>query len=170
VNTDATYTVVTDGACSANGTETARGGWAAIITTPDGKEIVITGGASKTTNNRMELIAALEGLATAPRGSNVELITDSSYVSKAITDGWLDSWQKRGWKTAGRKPVKNRDLWERMIIELMRLGTVAPTLVKGHAGHDANERADVLAVQAAQEDWPDDTIPQEPAQLGFDVD
>ena len=65
--------------------------------------------------------------------------------------------------------MKNRDLWERMIIELKRLGTVRPVLVKGHAGHEANERADVLAVQAAQEDWPEDTIPDEPTQLGLDI-
>jgi ribonuclease HI len=164
------YTVITDGACSANGTERARGGWAAIVVDPAGEETVLTGGASMTTNNRMELIAAIEGIAATPDGAAVELITDSSYISKAITDGWLESWQRRGWKTANRSPVKNRDLWERMITELERHGRVSPTLVKGHAGHPANERADALAQQAATEDWPVEQAPGEERQLGFDLD
>ncbi len=163
------YTVVTDGACSANGTDEARGGWAAIVITPTGEETVFTGGAAMTTNNRMELIAAIEGIATTPEGASVELITDSSYVAKAISEGWLESWQKRSWKTAGRKPVKNRDLWERMIVELDRR-RVRPTQVKGHAGHPANERADRLAQDAATEDWPPEDMPPEVGQLGLDFD
>jgi len=164
------YTVVTDGACSANGTEEARGGWAAIVITPSGEETVLTGGAALTTNNRMELTAAIEGISATPEGTSVELVTDSSYVARAISDGWLESWQKRGWKTAGRKPVKNRDLWERMIVELRRHGSVTPTLVKGHAGHPANERADRLAQDAATEDWPPEDMPPEGGQLGLDLD
>ena len=164
------YTVVTDGACSANGTDEARGGWAAIVISPSGEEIVLTGGAALTTNNRMELTAAIEGLASTPEGAVVELVTDSSYVAKALSEGWLDSWQRRGWKTAGRKPVKNRDLWERMIAELGRRGRVVPTLVKGHAGHPANERADRLAQDAAAEDWPAEDAAPEVGQLGLDLD
>jgi ribonuclease HI len=164
------YTVVTDGACSANGTEEARGGWAAIVITPSGEETILTGGAALTTNNRMELTAAIEGISATPEDARVELVTDSSYVAKAISDGWLESWQKRGWKTAGRKPVKNRDLWERMIVELDRHVGVTPTLVKGHAGHPANERADRLAQDAATEDWPPEDTSPEVGQLGLDID
>jgi ribonuclease HI len=123
-----------------------------------------------TTNNRMELIAAIEGIATTPEGADVELVTDSSYVAKAISEGWLDSWQRRNWKTAARKPVKNRDLWERMIAELTRHGRVTPTLVKGHAGHPANERADRLAQESATEDWPPEDMPPEVGQLGLGFD
>lgn len=163
------YTVVTDGACSANGTASARGGWAAIVIDPGGDEQILTGGAARTTNNRMELLAAIEGIAATPDAADVELITDSSYIAKAISEGWLDSWQKRGWKTAGRKPVKNRDLWERMIAQLERHRSVRPTLVKGHAGHAANERADALAQHAATEDWPADTG-DEPLQLDLHLE
>lgn len=174
---DAIYTLVTDGACSGNGTDAARGGWAAILTGPDGRETVLTGGEIPTTNNRMELTAAIEGLREAPEGSAVDLVTDSSYVANAILKGWLDSWQRRGWRTASKQPVANRDLWERMILELRRHRTVRPILVRGHAGHEANERADRLAQQAAADAEPG---PPEPTraptatdtgggQLGFDL-
>ena len=146
----ATYTLVTDGACSGNGTDDARGGWAAILTAPDGAETVLTGGEYPTTNNRMELMAALEGLSEAPEGSDVELVTDSSYLANAISKGWLDGWQRKGWRTASKQPVANRDLWERMLVELARHGRVRPVLVRGHAGHEANERADRLAQEAAR--------------------
>ena len=116
-----TFTLVTDGACSGNGTEAARGGWAAIITAPDGEETVLTGGEFPTTNNRMELTAALEGLAAVPDGAEVELVTDSSYIANAIGKGWLDGWSRKGWRTSGKQPVANRDLWERMIAQLARL-------------------------------------------------
>ncbi len=142
-------TIVTDGACSGNGTDTARGGWAAIIIAPDGSETVLTGAEAPSTNNRMELMAAIEGLAAVPGGSVVDLITDSSYLAKAITDDWLGAWQRRGWRTAGRKPVANQDLWERMLAQLARHGSVTPRLVRGHSGHDLNERADRLAQDAA---------------------
>ena len=161
------YTVVTDGACSANGTDQARGGWAAIVITPTDEEQILTGGASLTTNNRMELTAAIEGIAATPEGAAVELITDSAYVAKALSEGWLESWQRRGWRTAGRKPVKNRDLWERMIAELARRPGVRPTLVKGHAGHPANERADRLAQDAAAEEWPEEGAAPESGQIGL---
>jgi ribonuclease HI len=169
--TDATaYVLVTDGACSGNGTDLARGGWAAILIAPDGAETVLTGGARATTNNRMELLAALEGLRAAPPGSTVELVTDSSYVAKALSEGWLSGWRRNGWRTSAKKPVANRDLWERMVEELARHPTVRPTLVKGHAGHAANERADRLAQEAAQMEWPDgDPVAAHGDQLGLDL-
>jgi len=174
-----TFTLVTDGACSGNGTEAARGGWAAILTTPDGDETVLTGGEFPTTNNRMELIAALEGLRAAPEGSDVELVTDSSYVANAISKGWLAGWQRKGWRTASKQPVANRDLWERMIQEIARHRTVRPVLVRGHAGHEANERADRLAQEAALTAEPRRDPPPQPetatapppaeGQLGLDL-
>lgn len=145
----AAFTLITDGACSGNGTANARGGWAAIVVDAAGSETVRTGGAIATTNNRMELLAVIEGLRTIPVGSNVELVTDSSYVANAIAKGWLASWRRGGWKTADKKPVANRDLWERLIELLVVQANVRPTLVRGHAGHDANERADRLAQAAA---------------------
>ncbi|MGD9694854.1 MAG: ribonuclease H [Thermoleophilia bacterium] len=174
-----TFTLVTDGACSGNGTDDSRGGWAAIITGPDGGETVLTGGEYPTTNNRMELMAALEGLRAVPEGSAVELVTDSSYLANAISKGWLAGWQRKGWRTAGKQPVANRDLWERMILELGRHARVRPVLVRGHAGHEANERADRLAQDAARDAAPrreagpfDDAAPPPPerdGQLGLDV-
>ncbi|MEQ8833117.1 MAG: ribonuclease H [Miltoncostaeaceae bacterium] len=144
-----THTLVTDGACSGNGTDAARGGWAAILTAADGSETVLTGGEMPSTNNRMELTAVLEGLREAPEGAHIELVTDSSYVANAILKGWLEGWRKRGWRTAAKQPVANRDLWERYLVEAARHRRVAPVLVRGHAGHEANERADRLAQEAA---------------------
>ncbi|MFN8111257.1 MAG: ribonuclease H [Thermoleophilia bacterium] len=174
-------TLVTDGACSANGRSDSRGGWAAILSDEHGGEVVLTGGESPSTNNRMELLAALEGLHHAPEGSEVRLVTDSSYVANALAKGWLASWQRRGWRTASKEPVANRELWERMLVELTRHRRVVPTLVKGHAGHEENERADRLAQEAATKDWPPvvSTAPPPPpppprqsedaGQLGFDL-
>ena len=149
-----TVTVVTDGACSGNGRVGARGGWAAIVLVPGQEELVLTGGEAPSTNNRMELTAAIEGLRAAPAGSEVELVTDSTYIANAIAKGWLSGWQRKGWLTASRQPVANRELWERMIEELARHGKVRPVLVRGPVGHPANERADRLAQAAAQEDHP----------------
>jgi ribonuclease HI len=167
----ATWTLVTDGACSGNGTDESRGGWAAILTGPDGAETVLTGGEYPTTNNRMELMSALEGLRATPEGSDVELVTDSSYLANAIAKGWLDGWQRKGWRTASKQPVANRDLWERMIAELARHARVRPTLVRGHAGHEVNERADRLAVEAALDAQPRPEVPVTPGQeqLGLDL-
>jgi ribonuclease HI len=167
----ATWTLVTDGACSGNGTDESRGGWAAILTAPDGAETVLTGGEYPTTNNRMELMAALEGLRATPGGSEVELVTDSSYLANAIAKGWLDGWRRKGWRTASKQPVANRDLWERMIAELARHARVRPTLVRGHAGHPVNERADRLAVEAALDAQPRGEVPVAPGQeqLGLDL-
>lgn len=153
-------TLVTDGACSANGRDGARGGWAAILRDAAGTERVLTGGEAPSTNNRMELTAALEGLRAAPEGSEVELVTDSTYLAHAISKGWLRGWQRKGWITAAKQPVANRELWERMIVELARHRRVTPTVVRGHAGHEANERADRLAQDAATRDWP--VVPASP--------
>ena len=158
-------TLITDGACSGNGTADARGGWAAILVDATGHELVLTGGEAPSTNNRMELTAALEGLAAAPVGADVELVTDSTYLANAISQGWLDGWQRRGWRTAAKQPVANRELWERMIRELARHARVRTTLVRGHAGHEANERADRLAQQAAFEDY-GPSAPVSPARSG----
>ncbi|MGD9573193.1 MAG: ribonuclease H [Thermoleophilia bacterium] len=166
-----TFTLVTDGACSGNGTDDSRGGWAAILTAPDGREEVLTGGEYPTTNNRMELMAALEGLAAVPDGSEIELVTDSSYLANAILKGWLKGWQRKGWRTASKQPVANRDLWERMIAELDRHAAVRPVLVRGHAGHEANERADRLAQDAAKDAQPRSEVPFVPGQgqLGLEI-
>src|SRR5680860_1211636 len=131
-----TYTLVTDGACTGNGTDDSRGGWAAILTAPDGSESVLTGGEYPSTNNRMELMGALEGLAAAPEGSTVQLVTDSSYLANAISKGWLAGWQRKGWKTASKQPVANRDLWERMILELARHHVVTCLLYTSDAADD----------------------------------
>jgi len=120
----------------------------------------------------MELTAAIEGLAAAPAGSAVTLVTDSSYVAKAISDRWIDGWQRRGWRTTDKKPVANRELWERMLVEIARHTTVTPTLVRGHAGHELNERADELAQFAAatgEATAPPADAPRAGDQMGFDL-
>jgi ribonuclease HI len=169
-------TLITDGACSGNGTADSRGGWAAILIDSLSQEVVLTGAEAPSTNNRMELMAALEGLSAAPPDADIELVTDSTYLANAISQGWLDGWQRRGWKTASKQPVANRELWERMIVELRRHHRVRTTLVRGHSGHDANERADRLAQQAAADGTGETTGPAPerrdppvpgPGQLGF---
>ena len=131
--------IYTDGACAGN---PGPGGWAAILTS-GGHERELTGYEPATTNNRMELRAAIEGLRALTEPCEVDLWTDSQYVRNGITE-WLPQWKKRGWKTADRKPVKNADLWVRLEQEIQR-HDVAWHWVKGHAGHPGNERADELA-------------------------
>ena len=129
----------TDGACSGN---PGPGGWGAVLQYGDTvKEI--KGGAANTTNNQMELTAAIEALNALKRSCAVELYTDSQYVKNGI-GGWLFSWKKNGWKTAAKKPVKNVELWQ-ALDEAVKRHTVTWHWVKGHAGHDLNERADRLA-------------------------
>jgi ribonuclease HI len=135
------YEIFTDGACSGN---PGPGGWGALINGPDG-ENELTGGAADTTNNRMELQAAIEALKSLPTGSAVTLTTDSTYVKDGITS-WIKNWKARGWKTAAKKPVKNVDLWQNLDAECAR-HQVNWQWVKGHAGHVGNERADELARQ-----------------------
>lgn len=134
--------IYTDGACSGN---PGPGGWGAVLI-KDHHRKEINGGAAETTNNRMELQAAIEALqALKYEPSNVILYTDSNYVKGGIT-GWLKNWKRNGWKTADKKPVKNEDLW-RALDEIETRHNVTWRWVKGHAGHLENERADELARQ-----------------------
>lgn len=135
------YEIFTDGACSGN---PGPGGWGALICGPEG-ENELTGGEFETTNNRMELLAAIEALKSLPDGSHVRLTTDSIYVKDGIT-GWIENWKARGWKTAAKKPVKNVDLWQALDSQAQR-HEIDWQWVKGHAGHAGNERADELARQ-----------------------
>ncbi len=139
--------IYTDGACRGNQSDNAAGGYGVLIESgPD--RIELAQGYANTTNNRMELRAAVAGLKTLDTPSEVEIITDSQYVSKAFTANWLAGWIKRGWKTSANKPVKNQDLWEELI-PLTKKHDVTWTWVKGHDGHPGNERADELACMAA---------------------
>ena len=133
-------TIYTDGACSGN---PGVGGWGAILVS-GGRRREISGGEEHTTNNRMELsavIGALRALKIAP--SEVELFTDSKYVKDGITE-WIGKWRKNGWKTSSKKPVKNEDLWRALAAEVAR-HDITWHWLKGHAGHEENERADLLA-------------------------
>jgi ribonuclease HI len=132
-------TVYTDGACSGN---PGPGGWGAILVYGD-KSKELCGGEQLTTNNRMELTAACAALEALTRPCAVDLFTDSQYVKGGIT-GWIFGWKRNGWKTADKKPVKNADLWQRLEAARER-HSVDWHWVKGHAGHDMNERADELA-------------------------
>jgi ribonuclease HI len=131
--------VFTDGACSGN---PGPGGWGAILTFK-GVEKELKGGEAHTTNNRMELMAAISALEAMKRPCLVELHTDSQYVKNGITN-WIHNWKRNGWRTADKKPVKNEDLWRRLD-EALAIHNVDWRWVKGHAGHDMNERADALA-------------------------
>ena len=133
----------TDGACSGN---PGPGGWAAVLRYGDVTR-ELSGGEAATTNNRMELTAVLQGLRALRRPVAVTVVVDSSYVERGFTDGWVERWRRNGWRTAGRQPVKNRDLWEALAAEVAR-HRVSWRRVKGHAGNDLNERADELAVAA----------------------
>lgn len=129
----------TDGACSGN---PGPGGWGAVMSWQD-KTRELSGGEMETTNNRMEMMAAIQALEALTRPSTVNLHTDSTYLRDGITK-WIHAWKKRGWKTAGKKPVKNVDLWQRLEAAVDR-HDVEWRWVKGHAGHPENERADALA-------------------------
>ena len=129
----------TDGACSGN---PGPGGWGAVLQFGD-HERELHGGAKDTTNNRMELTAAIEALRALRESCRVSLTTDSTYVKDGITQ-WLDNWKRNGWKTAAKKPVKNQDLWQALDHESSR-HEIDWCWVKGHSGHPENERADRLA-------------------------
>ena len=139
---DSNYTVYTDGSCLGN---PGAGGWAAIIIDQDTGEIMeFHGGEKHTTNNRMELTAAIVALQKLPAGVSVNLYTDSQYLKNAFTKSWLANWKRNGWLTAQRKPVLNQDLWIELD-NLMMIHEVEFHWVKGHAGFDYNERCDELA-------------------------
>lgn len=135
----------TDGACRGN---PGPGGWGVLMRYGD-QEKTLKGAEKETTNNRMELTAAIKGLSQLKRACAVELTTDSQYVRKGITE-WLANWKKRNWKTASKKPVKNQDLWEALDREVAN-HQVTWHWVKGHSGHDENELADALANEAIDE-------------------
>ncbi|HSV01960.1 MAG TPA: ribonuclease HI [Phenylobacterium sp.] len=131
--------IYTDGACSGN---PGPGGWGAVLISR-GREKELWGGELATTNNRMELMAAIQALEALRRPCKVEMHTDSRYVQQGIGE-WIHAWKARGWRTADRKPVKNEDLWRRLDEARLR-HDVQWRWVKGHAGHELNERADALA-------------------------
>jgi ribonuclease HI len=137
--------IFTDGACRGN---PGPGGWGALLRYGD-VERELYGGESETTNNRMELQAAIESLKALSQPCRVILTTDSVYVKNGITD-WINGWKRKGWKTAGRKPVKNVDLWQ-ALDEQARRHEVEWHWVKGHSGHPENERADELANRGIDE-------------------
>jgi len=140
-------TIYTDGACSGN---PGPGGWAALLKY-GAREREIFGGEPSTTNNRMELQAVIEALRALREPCRATVHTDSAYIANAFADGWIENWKKRGWKTAGKKPVKNRDLWEALLAALER-HEVTFVKVKGHADDELNNRVDALAV-AAMDDY-----------------
>ncbi len=131
----------TDGACSGN---PGPGGWGAILRFGE-HEKELFGGEKETTNNRMELTAAIEALKAIKEPCDVRLATDSKYLSDGIGKGWAQSWQQNGWRKADKKPALNVDLWEQLL-ELLKIHNVTIDWVKGHAGHPENERCDALAV------------------------
>ena len=135
-------TIHTDGACSGN---PGPGGWGAILEYRGHKK-ELSGAEAETTNNRMELMAAIAALEALTRKSDVRLVTDSVYVRDGVTK-WIHGWKKNGWKTAAKKPVKNEDLWRRLD-EVASKHSVQWEWVKGHAGDPGNERADALAREA----------------------
>lgn len=144
-NTSQHVEIFTDGACSGN---PGPGGWGVIIRCGE-HEKELYGGEMETTNNRMELMAAIQGLESLTRRVHATLYTDSKYLKDGITQ-WIANWKRNGWKTAAKKPVKNVDLWKRLD-EALAGHTIEWQWVKGHAGHIDNERADELARRGLQE-------------------
>ncbi len=140
--------IFTDGACLGN---PGPGGWGVLLRWR-GVEKELSGGAAETTNNRMELMAAIKALEALTPGSAADLYTDSKYVIDGITE-WIAAWKHNGWRTAAKKPVKNKDLWQ-LLDQALEGRTVAWHWVRGHAGHAENERVDELARRAAEEAAP----------------
>lgn len=140
-----TITIYTDGSCLGN---PGKGGWAAILRFGEHQR-ELCGGFSPTTNNRMEVLAAIEGLAALTEACRVELYTDSRYLRDAVEKNWLAGWQRNGWLTSAKKPVKNKDLWQRLL-PLLETHDVRLHWVRGHAGDPDNERCDELAKNEAQ--------------------
>ena len=140
----AEITAYTDGACAGN---PGPGGWGVLLLARDGARVIktreLTGGAADTTNNRMELLAAINALEVLETHTRLTVVTDSSYVRDGVMK-WIHNWKQNGWRTAGKKPVKNTDLWQRLD-SAQAAHDVTWQWVKGHAGHPENERADELA-------------------------
>mgnify|MGYP002737842169 CR=1 FL=1 len=140
-------TIHTDGSCE---TQTGEGGWAFTLSThTDSGEfrLIKSGYEANTTNNRMELYAAVAALRELSERCEVRIVTDSQYLKNAFTAGWLANWQRNGWRTANRQPVKNRDLWE-TLLELEKQHHITWAWTRGHVGHDGNEEVDSLALAA----------------------
>ena len=135
--------VWTDGSCD---TASGHGGWAFLLRYGQ-RSLAASGYEAGTTNNRMELTAAVRALEELKEPCRVRLVTDSQYLKKAFTDGWLANWQRNGWRTASRQPVKNRDLWERLL-ELEKRHKIEWAWTRGHAGHEENELVDSMALAA----------------------
>ena len=146
-------TIYSDGACLGN---PGRGGYGTVMLFGDHRKELCQG-YRRTTNNRMELLGAIVGLEALSRTCAVDLYSDSTYVVNAMSKGWLEGWQRRGWKTSSKQPVKNQDLWRRLV-EAVGDHDVRWHWVKGHAGNAENERCDTLAVEAANgvDLWDDD--------------
>jgi ribonuclease HI len=136
--------IFTDGACSGN---PGPGGWAALIKSPTGEQL-LEGGEAQTTNNRMEMMGAIVALESLSAGATVTLTTDSQYVKQGM-ETWIHGWKRRGWKTADKKPVKNQDLWVRLDAAAARVNLIW-AWVKGHSGHPDNERVDAAAYRQSQ--------------------
>lgn len=141
----ASVRIYTDGACRGN---PGPGGWGALLRYGD-HEKELHGGEAETTNNRMELMAAIQALESLTRACTVDLTTDSQYVRKGITE-WMANWKRNGWRTASKKPVKNQELWQRLD-QATAKHTVRWHWIKGHSGHPENERADALANRGIDE-------------------
>jgi len=137
------YKIYTDGACSGN---PGPGGWGAVIIDQDDKQKNISGSEKNTTNNRMELLAAIMSLKKIKTNSEVVIFTDSTYVKNGITE-WMKNWKKSGWKNSSKKPVKNKDLWEKLD-KLCEANSVSWKWVKGHSTNEFNNLADELATKA----------------------
>jgi len=137
--------IFTDGACLGN---PGPGGWGAILRY-NGVEKVLSGGEAETTNNRMEILAVIKALKALKEKCNIELYTDSQYVCNAINKGWAQKWKSNNWKRNKNEPALNSDLWE-VLLDLLEKQNVKFNWVKGHAGHEENERCDVLARTEAQ--------------------
>lgn len=142
---EAAVTIYADGGCRGN---PGPGGWGVLLQTGD-REKELWGSEASTTNNRMELTAAIRALEALKRSATVELHTDSQYVQKGIS-AWIHNWKRNGWQTSARKPVQNVDLWQRLD-ELSMLHRIKWCWVRGHSGHSGNERADALANRAMDE-------------------
>ena len=135
--------IYTDGSCLEN---PGNGGWAAIII-DDGKKTEIKGSKKNTTNNQMELLAPIEALKKIPKGSKVQIFTDSKYVKSGITE-WIHNWKKNGWKTADKQPVKNKELWEELVL-LNNEFEISWNWVKAHSTDELNNKVDLIAREAA---------------------
>jgi ribonuclease HI len=136
-------TIFTDGACSGN---PGPGGWAYIVRSADGTEVEGSGGEPRTTNNRMEMLAAIRGIESLSERSAIDLYSDSQYLVKGLAE-WMDGWKKKGWKRGKSQPVKNLELWQQLDV-LRTAHAITPIWVRGHNDHPENERCDRLAVAA----------------------